>query len=264
MLARAEATGVRSSCEASATSCRCAVTERVRASSIVLKARASRPSSSDRRRVGAFAEVAGAGDPLGVVRQASHGSQRRACDGEAQRAGERHGGERDEEEEEPDPRECVVDLGQRPGDLGGRVVVEPCGVDADDGSRRRWRRGRTPDAGLRRRRPPRRSAGGCVPRRGGDLAVPVDELDVARGAAELGGLRGGCRCGGGSGRGRPECGQRARSFLERCVDLADELSADDEVGRGESGAECECEGERGAGGESCAKAHRPGQLLRRT
>ena len=263
MFARAAATGVLSSCEASATSCLCAVTERVRASSIVLKARASRPSSSDAARVGAFAEVAGAGDAFGVVRQAPDGPQRRACDGEAERAGGRHGAERDEEEEEPDPREGVVDLGQRPGDLGGGVVVEPGGVDAEV---------RSGDGGVaeERRMPACGDVGRSVRGQAGaffagevDLAVPVDELDVARGAAELGGSEADVS----RRRQRPDAlkaDERARSLLERRVDLADELSADDEVGRGESGADRECEGECGADGESCAKAHRPGQLLRRT
>ena len=93
--------------------------------------------------------------------------------------------ERDEQEQEPDPREGVVDLAQRAGDLRGGRSVEPCRVDAEM---------RAGDGGVAEERPAlagrdvgrtvRREAG-ALSGREGDLAVPVDELDVARGAAEL-------------------------------------------------------------------------------
>src|SRR5438552_5295774 len=65
-LVRAEASGVRSSCEASATSWRWALTDLASASSIVLKATANRPSSSERS-----SSVRSLGSPVAAIRSAS-------------------------------------------------------------------------------------------------------------------------------------------------------------------------------------------------
>ena len=155
--ARAAATGVLSSCEASATSCLCAVTDRVRASSIVLKARASRPSSSERL---ASVRSGGcrAGDAFGVVvrrrtgRRVVRATARPSAAAAATATSEtkrnrsrcaRGRGRLRSADERSAPRWCC------------RAWRCRCG----GGFRRRWRRGRTPV--VRRLRPPRlRQLGG--------------------------------------------------------------------------------------------------------
>ena len=126
MFVRAEVSGVRSSCEASATSRRCAPTELSSAASIALNCVASRPSSSSDRDRDALVQVAGRGDVLGRGGQPAHRPQRRRRDERGEPGGERDTDPADEEDPEADARE--------------RVVVGASGCDRDDraaaGSRR--------------------------------------------------------------------------------------------------------------------------------
>ena len=116
--------GVRSSCEASATSCRCARLESSSAASIVLKLVASRPSSSspvevdsircERSRVSVTASV--------VCGQPPHRRERCARDEQAERGRNRDPADRDQDQEERDPVQRAVHLRQRPRDLHARMA----------------------------------------------------------------------------------------------------------------------------------------------
>ena len=84
--------GVRSSCEASATSCRCARLEASSAPSIVLKLVASRPSSSSPVEVDSIRceRSPCLGGPLRWSRSAGDGRQRGTCDQQAEGRSDRH------------------------------------------------------------------------------------------------------------------------------------------------------------------------------
>ena len=118
--------GVRSSCEASATSCRCARLESSSAPSIVLKLVASRPSSSspvevdsircERSRVSVTASV------VSVSRRTGASAARATSRPSA--AATRHPAGGDQDQEERDPVQRAVHLGERPRDLD-RVAARP-------------------------------------------------------------------------------------------------------------------------------------------
>ena len=121
MLVRTLVRGVRSSCDASATSWRWARVDSSSAASIELKLAASRLSSSlpvtsmrsERSCVSLTRST--------VVREALHGRERRACDEQAEQGGDDDPSERDENQEEPDAVERRLDLRQRPRDLYRRA-----------------------------------------------------------------------------------------------------------------------------------------------
>ena len=121
MFVRRLVSGVRSSCEASATSCRCARVDSSSAASIVLKLVASRLELVLPVCVDPLGEVARLGDRLGRLGQAPHRGERGARDEEPERRGDRDAAGRDQEQEERDPVERVVDLAQRPRDLDART-----------------------------------------------------------------------------------------------------------------------------------------------
>ena len=98
MFVRRLVNGVRSSWDASETSCRCARADSSRAASIVLKLFASRLSSS-RPSPGSGGEVSGLGHLLGRVRQPAHGRQRRSRDREAETGGDGDADDGDEEQQ---------------------------------------------------------------------------------------------------------------------------------------------------------------------
>ena len=109
MFVRRLVSGVRSSCEASWTSCCCRLAASSSASSIALKVEASWLSSSLPSTSIRWRQVAGRADPLGRLAQLAHRQQGGARDEEAGAGGERDPAQRDEEEPEPDLRELVVD-----------------------------------------------------------------------------------------------------------------------------------------------------------
>ena len=180
------ASGVRSSCDASATSWRCASTrplerlehrvERVREpAELVVGRRPSMRSSRIRRR----------GDRLGRLREPPHGPQRRARDHAAQHRREHDAADATIASRIEQPAQHVVDLVQRPGDL----IAPPAPGRRREHAQVRARRPARPRAHLRRRRP--RDAGrGRTPgivalgRPGRSRPVGGDELHVALGAAE--------------------------------------------------------------------------------
>ena len=114
MFVRRLVSGVRSSCDASATSWRWASRERSSAASIVLNAAPRRPISSSCRPTSMRRdEVLGRGDVLGLGGQPRASARRAARDGEAQPAGERDAAEADGQQDDAQPLERAVDLGER-------------------------------------------------------------------------------------------------------------------------------------------------------
>ena len=116
-MVRRLARGVRSSCDASATSWRCDSTDRCSASRVVLKEPASRPSSSSpspsRRRRGSSAP----GDGHGALREARHGAQRPSRDDPSQQGPHRHACAAHAEEHRAQAVQQGVNLPQRAGHL---------------------------------------------------------------------------------------------------------------------------------------------------
>ena len=122
MLVRRLVIGVRSSCEASATSWRWAATERSSVSSIALKCSASSPISSWVCDLDPASEVLGGGDVargLGDVRDRRDDVAR---DEPPERDRERDAAEADEQEDQPQPREHRVGRLQRAAELDREAV----------------------------------------------------------------------------------------------------------------------------------------------
>ena len=147
MFVRRLVTGVRSSCEASATSWRCAWTEASSAliecssaSSIALKLVARRPISSSPvssirpLRSWVQRDVLGR---LGEALQRQHGG---AGDQPSEQRRERDPADVEQREDQAQAAEQAVDFGQRLGVLDGAPGAERLGEDAQVRCRRRWRR----------------------------------------------------------------------------------------------------------------------------
>ena len=143
MFVRRLVTGVRSSCEASATSWRCACTEassalieRSSASSIALKLRARRPISSSP--AGSMRPLRSCvqRDVLGRLREALERQHGGAGDEPPEQRRERDAAEVQQREDQAQAAEQAVDFGQRLGELHGAAVAERLGehaqVDAVD------------------------------------------------------------------------------------------------------------------------------------
>ena len=128
----------------------------------------------------------------------------------------------------------MVDLGERPGDLDGGLLVESGCVDAEVGAvdGRVAEVGAVPSGGDGARVAEREAD--VFVRGEVDLSATADELEVAGGTAE--GRRGEVVRAANrretAGRRSPGCafGERRGECLQRAVDLAAELSADDGVG----------------------------------
>ena len=162
-LARIEVSGVRSSCEASATSWRWASREASSAPSIALNAAARRPGSSS-----AIGSMRWCRSPVAVTCSAV--AVRRperprggARDADAQPGGDADAADRHREQDPAQAPERVVDLGERLGDLQRRTVRparrEHARVHAEDGRVAQ----RLADACRRRPRAPPRSSGSGGP-----------------------------------------------------------------------------------------------------
>ncbi len=72
-------------------------------------------------RVDPLGQIAGLRHLLGRVGQPSHRRQRGSRDGQPKAGGDPDSADRDQDQEQPHPVERAVDLGQRAGDLHGRV-----------------------------------------------------------------------------------------------------------------------------------------------
>ena len=114
-LARIDAIGVRSSWEASATSWRCARTERSSASSVRLKVRASRASSSAPSTCEALVldPLGMSRDRLGLAREPGDRRQRGAGDHDPQQGGQQDPGRGDRDQQRQLAGQRMVDVGQR-------------------------------------------------------------------------------------------------------------------------------------------------------
>ncbi len=129
MLVRALVSGVRSSCEASATRRRWERAESSSASSIVLNAEASRESSSlpvasirrDRSRVVLTSSATPVSRRTGAIDRPRHE--------QAEQGGEADTRRRDHEQPAADASQCTVDLVQRPRDLQGVPPLQRQRVD---------------------------------------------------------------------------------------------------------------------------------------
>ena len=193
MFVRRLVSGVRSSCEASATSCRCAFSDRSSASSIVLKLSARRESSSR-----PFASIRLSRSCVSVTCSVARVSRRTGAS--AARAttspsapAMRDPAERDEQEQQAQVRERAVDLGERARDLERDPAAERGGQHAQVVAvdrRVAEGRARSPrgDARGRASSPAGRGCSG----RGADDAARGDELHVA-GASPNGRSAGGRR-----------------------------------------------------------------------
>ena len=102
--------GVRSSCEASATKRRCVSSDSSSEASIVLKDAAEARELVLSALGNPLARLARLGDPLGRRGQAAYRSERRARDERAGRRGDGDPPERDEDEDEPQPLEGAIRL----------------------------------------------------------------------------------------------------------------------------------------------------------
>ena len=113
MFVRRLASGVRSSCDASATSWRCASTDRSSASRVVLNDRVRRPSSSSAPLSGSRAATsASPGDPLRPLRERPHRPQRPPGDEPPERRPRHHPARRDEQQHHAEPVEERIRLVQ--------------------------------------------------------------------------------------------------------------------------------------------------------
>ena len=114
MFARRLAIGVRSSWLASATSWRCASTERSRASSVALKLRARRESSSSAAPTSMRRETSGSAATASVplVKRPIGASAVRATS-TPRRGGQRHAAGAHQREDQQDAAELLVHLGER-------------------------------------------------------------------------------------------------------------------------------------------------------
>ncbi len=119
MFVRRHVSGVRNSCDASATSCRWARFESSSPASIVLKLVARRLSSSRPLTLDALGEIARLRDALRRLRQPANRSECGARDDEPERGGDADSGKRDGDQEQANPSQSVVHLGQRTRDLDG-------------------------------------------------------------------------------------------------------------------------------------------------
>ena len=150
MLVRSVASGVRSSCEASATSRRCAASERSSAAIISLKLAASRPSSSSPRDLDPLGQVVGPRDLLGRVGDLAGRRERGARHERPERRGERDAAGADRGQDDDQGVEGVVGVLERAGHLH-RAARRPAAGSAPAGRcrrrvtsleiarRRRWR-----------------------------------------------------------------------------------------------------------------------------
>ncbi len=144
MLVRRLVMGVRSSCEASATSWRWACTEassapieRSSASSIALKLAARRPSSSSPEGSMRPLRSLRDGDVLGGFGEALERLYGGAGDEAPEQRGERDAADDEQREDQAQAAEQAVDFGERLGELHGAPFAERLGehaqVDAADG-----------------------------------------------------------------------------------------------------------------------------------
>ena len=263
---RSEVTGVRSSCEASATSWRCWACEVCRRASIALKRAAMRPTSSCAARVDAPAEVAGGLDVLGRLGQLGHRGDDAPRQQPAHAGGERGADGHERGEHEPQALQDVVGVLERARHLdraddpergGQHTQVQALDLVVGEAA-----------AGLavgRRERLPGHREGGAAGRTELDrVAVGPHELGVAAGAAEAGRRRALARL---AGR-RPAAGAGREALVEggvaaqRVVDLSALLPAHRRVGDERREHERDAHDDRRHQGEPRAQRH--GQPSRRT
>ena len=117
--------GVRSSCEASATKRRCVSSDSSSAASIVLKEAPRRRELVVPALGNALARLAGLGDSLGRVAQPAHRSERRSRDRRGRHGGSGDRAERDEDQDDAQPFERPVGRLQALDDEDGSVRLRP-------------------------------------------------------------------------------------------------------------------------------------------
>jgi hypothetical protein len=132
------------------------------------------------------AQVARRRDALSGSGQTADGDEGRARNQEPQRGRERYTSRGDHQQQEADPAQRIVDLGERPRDLDRDALAHLGGIDANarvgDGLVAEERFARAGGDGLRA------TVDGealVLTGRAGDLPGGGDELEVAAGAAEL-------------------------------------------------------------------------------
>ena len=124
MFVRMLVSGVRSSCDASATRFRCAATERSSEASIALTVEASRLSSSSPVTSIRRERSARPRDVLGRLRQPPHGPERGPRDEQPEQRGAGDADERDRDQDRAEPPERLVHLVERPRDQDGEARGE--------------------------------------------------------------------------------------------------------------------------------------------